>query len=171
MAKAAVAAKKTKTRPRHNPYKLLVGDVLNREVVVVGADATVHESLQMMGANRVAVLPVLDRTQRCVGIISASDLLSLARELDEDLEDLRLGELSHQWLAERLAEHDMDRRPVTELMTDKVESATPQTPIVKAARKMLRGNIHRLPVLDTKGRLVGIVSTTDILAAFIDAAP
>jgi CBS domain-containing membrane protein len=171
MAKAAVAAKKVKRKPRPNPYRLLVGDVFSREAVAIGVDATVHEALQTMGANRVAVLPVLERTQRCVGIVSASDLLSLARELDEDLEDLRLGELSHQWLAERLAEHDMDRRPVTELMTDKVESATPQTPIVKAARKMLRNNVHRLPVLDAKGRLIGIVSTTDLLAAFIDAAP
>jgi CBS domain-containing protein len=148
-----------------------VEEILNRDVVSIAAGETVHVALQTMAENRVGTLPVLDQNDRCVGMISATDLISLARELDEGLSDMRLAEVSRQWLIEHLAEQDMDRRSVTELMSTQVETTTPKTPLVNAARIMLRNQIHRLPVVNESGRLVGLVSMSDILAAFVDNAP
>jgi CBS domain-containing membrane protein len=46
----------------------------------------------------------------------------------------------------------------------------PSKPLRELARMMIDGQIHRVVVLDEQRRLVGIVSSTDILAA-MSAAP
>jgi CBS domain-containing protein len=152
-----------------NLFEQQVRDVLSKDVVTIRADATVHEALELMVENHISALPVIDEEDHCVGMVSATDLIALTRELDEELSLLRLDDASHQLLLDKLADHDMGRRPVTELMSTEVESVGKNTRLVQAARKMLRFGVHRLPVLDEHGRLEGVVSTTDILAAFVDA--
>jgi CBS domain-containing protein len=76
-----------------------------------------------------------------------------------------------QSLIDQVAEQDFGRRRVRELMTEVVETVVPETPLAAAARIMLRNQIHRLPVVNERRQLVGIISTTDILAAFVDGAP
>jgi CBS domain-containing protein len=70
-----------------------------------------------------------------------------------------------------MAEQDFGRRRVHELMTEVVETVGPEATLAAAARAMLRHQVHRLPVVCERGRLVGIISTTDIMAAFVDGAP
>jgi CBS domain-containing protein len=54
---------------------------------------------------------------------------------------------------------------VERYMTADVVSVEPQTPLPEVARKMVDAHIHRVPVLDARGRPVGVVSSTDVLAA------
>jgi CBS domain-containing protein len=42
---------------------------------------------------------------------------------------------------------------------------------VQAASDMLRERVHRLPVVDEQGRLLGIISMSDVLRAFVECAP
>ena len=46
-----------------------------------------------------------------------------------------------------------------------------ETTLGKATREMLRNRVHHLPVVDSSDRLIGIVSTMDILSEFADGAP
>jgi L-aspartate semialdehyde sulfurtransferase len=50
-------------------------------------------------------------------------------------------------------------------MTSDVVTTSPTAPLSELARMMTGGRIHRIPVVDERGRPVGIVSTTDVLAA------
>lgn len=50
-----------------------------------------------------------------------------------------------------------------QIMTRQVTTVSPDTPIVEAARTMLQNHISGLPVVDTNGRLVGIVSEGDFI--------
>jgi CBS domain-containing protein len=50
-------------------------------------------------------------------------------------------------------------------MTTDIVSVETRTPLPEVARKMVDAHIHRVPVLDERGRPVGIVSSTDVLAA------
>jgi acetoin utilization protein AcuB len=61
----------------------------------------------------------------------------------------------------------LEQVKVREIMTTKVVTVTPQTLIEEAARLMLRHRIGGLPVVQ-EGRLVGIITETDILQAFVD---
>lgn len=159
------------TRTRTNVYTQRVQDVLTKEVVAVNADDSVQEALRLMVENRVSALPVVNSKDTCVGILSATDLMGLTRDLNEELSEAQGKEFTPQSLIDRLAEQDFGRRRVHELMSEVVETVGPQATLADAARAMLHHRVHRLPVVNERQRLIGIVSTTDILAAFVDGAP
>jgi CBS domain-containing protein len=50
-------------------------------------------------------------------------------------------------------------------MTADVVTAATDTPLPEVARMMVDAHIHRVPVLDEHGRPVGVVTSTDVLAA------
>ena len=118
--------------------------------------------------NRVAALPVVDGRERCVGMLSTSDLIDLTHELDDESHNLgRSADSGRPWLFERLSEAFGSER-VSEQMTDSVATIGPELPLAEAAGVMLRNRVHRLPVVDDKERLLGILSTMDIVAAVAD---
>jgi CBS domain-containing protein len=159
------------TRLRTNVYAQRVKDVLSKEVVALNADDTVQEALRLMVENRVSALPVVNGKEACVGILSATDLMGLARDLNEELSQVQGAEFTPQSLIDQVAEQDFGRRHVHELMTEVVQTVGPDATLAAAARAMLHHQVHRLPVVNERQRLVGIISTTDIMAAFVDGAP
>jgi len=56
-------------------------------------------------------------------------------------------------------------------MSEMLTTVCPRTTIGNATKKILKAGIHHLPVVDDSDRLVGIISSIDILAEFADAAP
>ena len=155
----------------NNIYQNRVKDLMSRDVVTINAADTIHEALAMMGENRVSALPVVDRQDHCVGILSTSDLVDMTRDVDDDLYQLDMVDpTSRRFLLEKLA-HSMGGETVQSFMSEGVCTIDMETSIAKATREMLRNRVHRLPVVDTHDRVIGIISTMDILAAFADAAP
>jgi CBS domain-containing protein len=156
---------------KKNPYRMRVKDVVKKHVIAAVADDNLQEALDMMAENRVTALPVLDRRGRCEGILSASDIIEATRDLNAEQHDLgRVDETSYQWLIEAMAEHDMTRHVVGEFMTRNVTTVNGEDLLVDAAHEMLQQRVHRLPVVDAKGLLQGIISTMDVLAAFVEGA-
>jgi CBS domain-containing protein len=107
----------------------------------------------------VVAAPVTDDDGRCVGFFSAADFLR--RELR-----------ARQELA------SPDSEPSTEVakqtlvgrfMSDRVHSILPGDSLLDAAKAMCEHHLHRMPVVDDGGHLVGIISTMDIVAALINA--
>ena len=148
-----------------------VKDLMSKDVVAIAPQDSVHEALVLMMENRVSALPVTDARGHCVGMLSASDVVSVAHDLDEEISSLdKLNEVSSQWLLGAMMEHGNDRRRVDELMSSTVASVGPESPLKSAASEMLRHHVHRLPVLDKDARLLGIISTMDILTVFVDGA-
>ena len=92
-------------------------------------------------------------------------------ELDEGL--LALERESEIWwgsILRNLSQH-AGQQNVQDLMTEDVVAVGPDTPLVQAAGDMLREQVHRLPVVDPDRRLLGIVSMSDVLQAFVQCAP
>ena len=157
---------------KKNPYRLRVSDVLKKDVVTVSADDTLQTALELMAENHLTALPVVDGRDHCAGILSASDIVEIARTLNEEMHDLGRGdEESYEWLRDNLADHDMARHTVDEYMTDHVATVSADVALTEAASEMLRHRVHRLPVVDKKGKLRGIISTMDVLTAFVEGAP
>lgn len=144
--------------------KRRVRHIMSRDVVSLNANDTVHEALNQLVENRVSALPITDKNNHCVGIISTTDLIDVTRELDQDImyaQDLDAD--SSRWLIERLI-HTVGDEPLTSYMTENVATVYAEDSLAKAAREILRNRVHHLPVIDEKEQLVGIVSTMDILA-------
>ena len=152
-------------------YEKRVKEILTRDTVTLDAEDTVHEALTLMGENRVSALPVVDRKNRCIGILSTADLVDMTRDTDEELRQLDMMDSgTTKILVDKLA-HSLGNEKVQAYMTDAVTTVSLETPIARAAREMLRNHVHHLPVVDRNDCLMGIVSTMDILAEFADAAP
>ena len=147
-----------------------VQDVMSKNVVAVGPEDSLHDALALIVENRVSALPVVDGRERCIGMLSTSDLIDLTHDLDDALHNLgRPGDNQRPWLFERLAEVLGSERVATQ-MTENVATIGPAMLLPEAAGLMLRNRVHRLPVVDESERLLGILSTTDILGVVADDA-
>ncbi len=152
-------------------YNKRVKQILTREMVKLNADDTIHEALTLMGENRVTALPVVDRKNRCVGILSTADLADMTRDADEELRQVNLSdEAAKQFVVEKLA-RSLGNEKVQTYMSEAPTTVGLETPIATAAREMLRNHVHHLPVVDGDDFLMGIVSTMDIISEFADGAP
>ncbi len=145
-----------------------VQDVMTRDVVWVNPHDTLREALSLMVENRVAAVPVVDSHDRCVGVLSMTDLLSLTRDLSDELNALsETGGLDHEMLIEKLERAELLTEEVASRMSTSVVTLRPEHTLRHAAQEMLKNRIHRVVVVDEKNRLQGIVSTSDLLAALV----
>lgn len=152
-------------------YERRAKEVMSRDLVTIDAKDSVHDALQLMAENKVAALPVVDRTGRCIGILSSSDLVDVTRDMDAGLSELeKTAEPLWGAYLGRIGEH-VGHQSVLDLMSETVVSIDPEAPLFEAASRMLREHVHRMPVVDAEDHLLGIVSMTDILSAFVDCAP
>ena len=152
-------------------YARRVKDIMSRDVVTLNAGDTTHEALSLMGENRVSALPVVNNRNACIGILSTSDLVDMTRDVDDDIYHLDFVDpTSRRFLLDKLA-HSMGSETVQSFMSEGVATIDMEATIGKATREMLRNRIHHLPVVDTHDRVIGIISTMDILAEFADGSP
>lgn len=138
-----------------------VQDVMTKTVVVVNEDASFKEIVRLMQEYRVSAVPVVDGDDRVVGIVTEGDLIlkedtSLATE--ERVLESRRRKIQRQKAGGTVA---------GELMTRPAETIGARATLAEAARKMHRLSVKRLPVVDEKGKLVGIVSRVDLLRVFL----
>jgi CBS domain-containing protein len=131
-----------------------VKDCMSRSAATIHSDALVRGAMDMMKKRRIRHLPVVDRDNRLVGIVTDRDLRQVI--FDPVVEE-RLGEL-----AGRLA-----TIAVRDVMTWGVVTVHPDNDVRYAARLMREQRIGSLPVVDGE-RVVGITTETDVLRVFQD---
>ena len=134
-------------------------DVMTTVVTAIGPDATVQEAAKLMLERRISALPVMDRKDRVVGVISEGDLVRRT--------ELGTGAARSWWL--RLFAENAPRdylkthgTSVSDVMTRPAVSVRRATPLHEVARLMEKHRIKRVPVLEAD-RLVGIVSRADLV--------
>ena len=141
-----------------------VKDAMSDVVITVGADDTIRAALVLMAQYSVTVLPVTDSHRRCIGVLSTSDLIDPARELEEELHDAERS--SEPKRIEKLLSESIGQRQVRDLMTEMVVAVDRDMPIMEATGEMLRHRVHHLPVVDEYQKVLGIISTMDMLSIF-----
>jgi CBS domain-containing protein len=139
----------------------LVKDLMTTQVVTVGPATPFKELVARLAEHRVSALPVVDDAGRVLGVVSEADLL-LKEEFPDPDADVPL-----IWTKRRRAEHDKAAAAVArDLMTVAVVSIAPDATVAEAARRLHTANVKRLPVVDRQGRLLGIISRSDLLKVF-----
>lgn len=112
--------------------------------VTVQADSSYQRALRLMDEHRLHHVPVINEMGVLVGIITERDLLLAA---------------SHYGAA------DIE---VAEIMHKGVLTASPEMTIAQAAQLMLQKRIGGLPVVDEQQQVVGVITETDVLRAFVE---
>jgi CBS domain-containing protein len=117
-----------------------VADLMTRVLTTVTPTNNTDEAAGAMKRGGVRHLPVVDHDGRLVGVLSQADLSNRAQ---------------HQ--------------TVSDVMTPKPVTMAPETPASESVAAMLQHGIHSLPVVDARGALVGIITSTDVLIEAYEA--
>ena len=144
-------------------------DIMKLRVVTIGADATVAEAARLMLEHGVSGLPVTDAKGALAGIVTEGDLL---RRTETGTEKKRPRWLEFLLGPGRLAGdyvHTHGRR-IEEVMTRKVVTIAPSTPLEAVVGLMEKHHVKRLPVVE-KGKIVGILSRANLLPVLARLAP
>ncbi|MBZ4018757.1 CBS domain-containing protein [Streptomyces purpurogeneiscleroticus] len=150
----------TSSTPQSPQSPHIVDDVMTRTVVAVGRDAPFKEIVKTMEQWQVSALPVLEGESRVVGVVSEADLLP-----KEQFRDHTPSRIEQARELEALVKSG--GMTAGELMTSPAITVHADATIAQAARTMAVYRIKRLPVVDSVGRLEGVVSRSDLLKVFL----
>ena len=126
-----------------------IGEICNREVVVATRDTTIADAAKLMRAHHVGSLAVAepdDRAQHPVSIITDRDLVVEIMAMDLDPHTLTVGEVMGPALV--IAHENDGIRETLELMRHR--------------------SVRRVPIMSTRGHLLGIVASDDLIQGLAD---
>jgi CBS domain-containing membrane protein len=122
---------------------LKAADVMSRQVVALNEGDSVASAIETLRRHEISGAAVIDEAGRLCGIASMADFVT----------------------------HDMNREGthVRDRMTRRVVSVTQDAPLIAVARMLCDSHRHRMPVVESSGRMVGMITTMDILSALVNA--
>src|SRR5690349_9444352 len=125
-----------------------VAELMQTEVQAVTPETSLSDAAMTLADAHISGLPVIGRNGSLVGVISTTDILGSEQDVDEQAARPSLFETAR----------------VRDLMTPQPVTIAPGASIKEAAELLLSADVHRLFVVED-GRLVGVLSTTDIVQA------
>lgn len=135
---------------------MLIKQIMTTNLFITHPDSPVTDAQEIMRREQIHHLPVVDkRSKKLVGIVTEKDLLYAAPSPASTLNVYEITRLLSELRVEKV-------------MTKKVITAAPDEPIENAARYMADQNISCIPVVDTDGVAMGIVTESDVFRVFID---
>ena len=127
--------------PRSRDWRRMhAGDVMTRGVATVHPDDSIQYAARMMGDCDCGAIPVVDWQGRMVGMLTDRDITIRLVANGENPERAR----------------------VSDCMTDETFACHVDDPLENCMRTMSRHQVRRLPIVDDRDRVVGIVSQADI---------
>ncbi|MEZ4868477.1 MAG: CBS domain-containing protein [Caldilineaceae bacterium] len=131
-----------------------VKDHMTAPAVTMTRATPFQEAVKVMRERKIRRVPIVDDAGKLVGIVSERDLLHAE---PSPATSLSVWELNYLLWKLTLAD----------VMTKKVLTVTPETPLQDAAELMVDKKIGGLPVVDKEHHVVGIITETDIFRAFV----
>ena len=126
-----------------------VTDYMTKEVITFHPDQSIAEAMDMFLENKISGAPVVDESEKIVGILSEIDCLKIM--VDEAYHNLPHGKIT-----------------VSQYTSNKISSVLITSDVLDVASKFLSTHFRRFPVVDENGKLCGQVSRRDILKATRD---
>jgi diacylglycerol O-acyltransferase / wax synthase len=127
-----------------------VADLMSADVIAIGPEDSLAKAYRVMRLNRIRHLPVVDHDGRLIGLVTHRDVLAASSSslmVPAEEERVRL----------------LDLARAADVMETHVSIALPVDPAADAGERMIRHKIGCLPVVETSGRLAGIVTEEDFL--------
>jgi len=135
---------------------MFIDKSMTREVIAINPETTIAEAAELLAGHRIRHLPVADKDGILVGIVTDRDIRSAMPS------SVATGE-------EAARERERVRqRTVKDIMTRKVVTVSPMNTLEDALLLMQQTKVGGFPVVDNKGKLIGIISVRDLMRAFIN---
>lgn len=140
-------------------------DVMSSNVVTVSFGTSLQDAWQLLRDKRIKALPVVDRVNRIVGILTLADFLNSADlDLHEGFE-CKIKKLI-RWTS---TVNSSKPEVVGQIMTRRVRVARAENPLVDLVPLFGSTGHHHIPIVDEDNRLVGILTQSDLVAAVFRA--
>jgi CBS domain-containing protein len=144
-----------------------VDEVMSRDPIVVRAETPLKEAIQILAERRISGLPVVDSGGQLVGILSETDLMWQQTGVTPPAYIMFLDSVIY---LQNPADYERDLhkalgQTVGEVMSKNPITIAPEKSLREAAKVMHDRSIHRLPVLDSAGQVIGILTRGDIVRA------
>lgn len=133
--------------------RLTVADWMTRNPITVEEDTSIIEAIHLLKEKNIRRLPVMKKG-KLVGLVTEKMLLGYMPAKATSLD---------QWELHYL----LSRTPVKAAMNPKPHTVTPETPIAEAAKLIHDRKLNGITVVNEKGDLVGLLTTTNALEALI----
>ena len=136
--------------------QVLVKHIMSSPVVSLFAEQTLPLAEDIMRLKHLRHIPVIDETNRLVGVVSHRDILAAQISSLTDI-------------SSRARREIQDRTKIAEIMTTEVWTAGPEMSAATAGRLLLDHRFGCLPVVDNAGILVGIITERDFMNLAVKA--
>jgi len=153
-----------------------IQDAMEKNVIKFQVDDRIVDVAGSLRENKISGAPVMNKEGHLVGIISEGDIMRLLEIhsphirliLPSPLDLIELP-VRMKYEMDEIAE-DMNKAAsvlIGEIMTKKVVTIDPDSDISDAAQLMDTHDVKRLPVVDSEGKMVGIITRGDIIGAMV----
>lgn len=142
-------------------------DVMTTDVVSVTLESEVREIATLLVEHGISAVPVVDSEQHILGIVSEGDLIRRIENDDDSHKSWWLKLFSGTNVVDYVKTHG---RHASQVMTPDPLTVGEDEPLYRIARLLERHRIKRVPVV-RDGRLVGIISRSNLLRGFATAEP
>ncbi len=122
--------------------------IMKSPVITLDPEMNIAEAWDFLQEKGVSYMPVMSAEKKLIGIISDRDLLKCL-------------------CITRVTDKDNTCEIVSDVMTDKVITASKVTDIRRIAKAMFEHHIGTMPIIDESGELAGIITRSDILYALV----
>ena len=137
-------------------------DIMTRKVFSVKRAAPLKEVAELMAKEKISGIPVLEDNDKVAGIISEKDFLG----------SMGQGDRTHfmAFVAECLQGKGCAAMPIRlqkaeDIMTSPAITVAEDASVFEISNIFTQKNINRVPVIDSEGKMIGIVSRADIVRA------
>jgi CBS domain-containing protein len=141
---------------------MIVKNIMKKEVITIPHTATYYDAAKILHEHNISGAPIVDEQNKLIGMITEKDLFKVLYpfyksyyenpELYADAED-------RESKASEIKDDSVEK-----FFSHEINTVTPDTLIMKAGALLIAKGIHRMPVVDDNGKIVGIISRGDIFS-------
>lgn len=143
-------------------------EIMNTQVVSVHPEDKLENAVKILTENKISGLPVVDPEDRVIGIITDRDLLIYSEKLKiVPYVDFSSWVLPYTYVPGNITYEKnarlFSKTTVEEVMSKRVVTVKEKASWSEVVSQMRKHSVNRIPVVDEKGRLKGIITRTDLL--------
>lgn len=143
---------------------LIVGDVMTSDPITITPDKTIKEAVNLIFKYKISGLPVVDNSGKLLGEVSESALLKFALPRYEEYLARQTNQPNVDSLEDILKKSQTVK--VAEVLAGDPPTVSVDLPLTEAASLLLKNKVERMMVI-SEGRLIGVITKTDIVSKII----
>ncbi len=141
-------------------FSVKVNNVMVKNVITIPKESSINEAIHLLSTDKISCLPVVDKDNTVLGIVTRKDVIAATGIVENHtLKDI----MRHITGVPTPHQNTVYTKTVNDIMSSPAIIINSGADIKDAANKLIDMRINNLPVVDEDNKLVGVISTGDIV--------